>query len=96
MLADPRQLHHFADFGYRHDTFFQCPTNAPHGQLLGSETLGKYQTPWAPEREGGIGCRCECDGRKSHNYNAYCLARLKEPNSMYRPSTLEGVLNWFT
>ncbi|ORY65989.1 glycolipid 2-alpha-mannosyltransferase [Pseudomassariella vexata] len=88
MLVDPRKVHHFEDLGYRHDQLYQCPANAPGGQLLGSKALG--DGTWAPEIEGGIGCRCECDGRKTRNHPGYCLNKLKQPNSPKRPW-----LTWF-
>ncbi|KAK1452033.1 glycolipid 2-alpha-mannosyltransferase [Colletotrichum melonis] len=84
MLLDADKVHHFEDFGYRHDELFQCPANAPDGQLPGSQTLGNassYSTPI----DGGIGCRCECDGKVRRNHNGYCLNKLKEPNTAQRP-----------
>ncbi|CAI0649530.1 unnamed protein product [Colletotrichum noveboracense] len=83
MLLDPSQVHHFEDFGYRHDDVFQCPANAPGGQLEGSRRLGNET--FSPPIEGGIGCRCECDGRRRSNYNGYCLNKLKAPNTAKRP-----------
>lgn len=83
MLVDPQRVHHFEDLGYRHDLLYQCPANAPGGQLLESKTLGNGT--WAPEIEGGIGCRCECDGRTPRNHEGYCLNKLKQPNSPKRP-----------
>lgn len=85
MLAEPHQIHHFADIGYRHDTFYQCPANAPGGQLPESETLNLVKDTWAPELEGGVGCRCECDGRKNLNIPSYCHDKLRAPNTMRRP-----------
>ncbi|KAI1121898.1 glycolipid 2-alpha-mannosyltransferase [Nemania abortiva] len=79
MLADPKQVHHFEDIGYRHANFYQCPANAPGGQLPGSSTLGGKA--YSPEIAGGIGCRCECNGQKTRNYQNYCLDRLKQPNT---------------
>lgn len=93
MLVEPRRVHHFEDFGYRHDWFFQCPANAPGGQLPESRTLGDH--PWAPEREGGIGCRCECDGRKIRNHPSYCLNKLKQPNTAKRLGIIGGIYSWF-
>ncbi|KAI5927735.1 glycolipid 2-alpha-mannosyltransferase [Camillea tinctor] len=94
MFVDPRKVHHFEDFGYRHDRLFQCPANAPGGQLLESPLLGNgtnadgTTSTWSPEMENGIGCRCECDGRETQNYGGYCLNKLKQPTSLRRP--------WFT
>ncbi|KAI0512554.1 glycolipid 2-alpha-mannosyltransferase [Xylaria bambusicola] len=80
MLADPQQVHHFEDIGYRHAKFYQCPANALDGQLPDSPSLVKNK-PWSPESAGGIGCRCECDGKTGRNFQSYCLDRLKQPSS---------------
>ncbi|KAI1190248.1 glycolipid 2-alpha-mannosyltransferase [Nemania serpens] len=85
MLAEPHQIHHFADIGYRHDWFYQCPANAPGGQLPDSKTLNLVNETWAPEIEGGVGCRCECDGRKNRNTGSDCHNRLRSPNTQRRP-----------
>ncbi|KAI1499616.1 glycolipid 2-alpha-mannosyltransferase [Biscogniauxia marginata] len=85
MLAKPEQVHHFADFGYRHDWYYQCPANAPGGQLHESGTLNAVQESWAPEIQGGVGCRCECDGRTNRNHASYCLHKMKAPNTISRP-----------
>ncbi|KAI0145072.1 glycosyltransferase family 15 protein [Xylariaceae sp. FL1272] len=85
MLAKPHQIHHFSDIGYRHDWYYQCPANAPGGQLPDSDTLNRVQTSWSPEMPGGVGCRCECDGRKNRNTAAYCSNKLKAPNTVSRP-----------
>ncbi|KAI1846777.1 hypothetical protein JX265_004746 [Neoarthrinium moseri] len=88
MYVDPRQVHHFEDFGYRHDKLYQCPANAPGGQLPGSLALGNE--PWSPEMDGGVGCRCTCDGRTRRNFEGYCLNKVKQPNTRSRPW-----LTWF-
>ncbi|KAI0378546.1 glycosyltransferase family 15 protein [Hypomontagnella monticulosa] len=85
MLAEPHQVHHFADIGYRHDWYYQCPANAPGGQLPESQALNKVQGSWAREISGGVGCRCECDGRQNRNHASYCLNKLKAPNTAHRP-----------
>ncbi|ETS76175.1 hypothetical protein PFICI_11562 [Pestalotiopsis fici W106-1] len=85
MLVEPEKVHHFADFAYRHDSYYQCPTNAPGGQLVESRTLNAAESTWAPEVKGGIGCRCDCDGRTTRNHPSYCLNKLKEPTSPKRP-----------
>ncbi|KAI0532590.1 glycolipid 2-alpha-mannosyltransferase [Xylaria digitata] len=90
MLAEPHQIHHFADIGYRHDTFYQCPANAPGGQLPESKMLSRINETWAPEIEGGVGCRCECDGSTTRNIPDFCHNRLRSPNTMSRPW-----LQWF-
>ncbi|KAK0629018.1 nucleotide-diphospho-sugar transferase [Bombardia bombarda] len=96
MLLEPQRVHHFEDFGYRHDWFFQCPANAPGGQLLESKTLGTgTDRSFSPERPGGVGCRCECDGAKTRNYASYCLNKLKQPNTTKRISTIGWFRSWF-
>ncbi|KAI2635339.1 glycolipid 2-alpha-mannosyltransferase [Xylaria nigripes] len=80
MLADPQQVHHFEDIGYRHADFRQCPANTPGGQLPDSPSLAGH-VQWSPEIAGGIGCRCECDGKKKTNFRNYCLDRLKQPST---------------
>ncbi|CAJ2501563.1 Uu.00g044160.m01.CDS01 [Anthostomella pinea] len=85
MFVDPRKVHHFEDFGYRHDKLFQCPSNAPGGQLPESQLLGNESMgAWSPESEGGIGCRCTCDGSNPRNYGDYCLNKLKQPTTVHR------------
>ncbi|KAI2633628.1 glycosyltransferase family 15 protein [Hypomontagnella submonticulosa] len=86
MLVDPRKVHHFEDFGYRHAELYQCPANAPGGQLPESQLLGGGT--WSPEQDNGIGCRCECPGPTPRNYGAYCINKLKQPTTIKRP--------WFT
>jgi mannosyltransferase len=93
MLLDPAKVHHFEDFGYRHDWYYQCPANARGGQLPESAALGD-NTPFSPELEGGIGCRCECDGRKTRNTPAYCLYKLTAPNKVRQPSMLQWATSW--
>ncbi|KAK3381490.1 nucleotide-diphospho-sugar transferase [Podospora didyma] len=93
MLVDSERVHHFEDLGYRHDWFYQCPANAPGGQLPDSKLLGDYK--WSPEREGGLGCRCECDGAKTRNYATYCLNRLKQPNTTKRIGFFGWLYSWF-
>ncbi|KAI1802758.1 glycosyltransferase family 15 protein [Daldinia bambusicola] len=83
LLADPRKIHHFEDFGYRHALLYQCPANAPGGQLPGSELLGSGT--WAAEEDNGIGCRCECPGPSPRNFGSYCLNKLKQPTTVKRP-----------
>ncbi|KAI1080782.1 glycolipid 2-alpha-mannosyltransferase [Whalleya microplaca] len=86
MLAQPHQVHHFADIGYRHDWYYQCPANAPGAaQLPESAALHEAQPAWAPEVPGGVGCRCDCDGRTNRNHAAYCLHKMKAPNTASRP-----------
>ncbi|KAI1809255.1 glycolipid 2-alpha-mannosyltransferase [Poronia punctata] len=85
MLAEPHQVHHFSDIGYRHDWYYQCPANTPGGQLPESKTLNLVNETWAPEIPGGVGCRCECDGRSNRNTASYCHHRLRAPVSVSRP-----------
>ncbi|GAP83525.1 putative glycolipid 2-alpha-mannosyltransferase [Rosellinia necatrix] len=83
MLANPQQVHHFEDIGYRHDKFYQCPANAPDGQLPDSLALADNK-PWSPEITGGVGCRCECKSESPRNYDSYCHDRLRQPNARKR------------
>jgi mannosyltransferase len=85
MLAEPHQVHHFADIGYRHDWYYQCPANKPGGQLPESTTLNGISKSWAPEIDGGVGCRCDCDGRTNRNTASYCHNKLRAPNTIRRP-----------
>ncbi|OTA99552.1 glycosyltransferase family 15 protein [Hypoxylon sp. CI-4A] len=89
LLVEPRKVHHFEDFGYRHDLLYQCPANAPGGQLPDSPLLGSGT--WSPETASGIGCRCECAGLEERNYGNVCLDRLKQPTSVKR----SGWFTWF-
>jgi len=93
-LLPPSKVHHFEDIGYRHDWYYQCPANAPDGQMQGSKTLEGSDT-WFPEIEGGIGCRCECDGTRTRNYATYCLHRLRQPNTAKVMSSLAWFKTWF-
>ncbi|KAI2643549.1 glycosyltransferase family 15 protein [Xylaria nigripes] len=93
MLAEPHQIHHFSDIGYRHDWYYQCPANAPGGQLPESTTLNLVNETWAPEIEGGVGCRCECDGRSYRNTAYYCPNRLTAPHTRQRPWST-WLLSW--
>lgn len=95
MLLDPSRVHHFEDVGYRHDWYYQCPANAPGRQLPDSRVLGEPHPATAPERPGGVGCRCECDGSKTRNHAGYCLHKLKQPTTARRLSLLEWGMSWF-
>ncbi|KAK0707313.1 glycosyltransferase family 15 protein [Lasiosphaeris hirsuta] len=83
--ANPsKKLHHFADIGYYHEPFFQCPGNAPGGQLLNVTALGDSAQS-SPESPGAIGCRCQCpDGRRRNN-RGVCLNALQAPAAFHRP-----------
>ena len=95
LLLPPGKLHHFSDFGYHHEPFFQCPGNAPGGQLHGNEALNDIgETGDGPglgkgllaESEGAIGCRCRCaDGRRRNN-RGICLERMQRPEAFHRTS----------
>jgi mannosyltransferase len=82
MLLQPGQLHHFSDIGYQHDPFFQCPGNAPGGQLTDSNIFG--QGSWSPELPGSIGCRCECFDNRRRNNRGICLNSLQAPAAFHR------------
>lgn len=88
MLLEPSRVHHFSDFAYRHNTFRQCPANTPGKQLEGSVALG--DALFSAEREGGVGCRCDCDASKTINFPGYCMNKLKQPTRRDRPW-----LTWF-
>lgn len=178
MLLGPERVHHFSDFAYRHDSFQQCPANAPGFQFVNDTTatssssssshfsssssgggggdvfgedddannilftttknrmrrgppgkkrvsqqqqqqqqqgLGEHEdydeelagevggggrvqstspalgsAPFAPEQDGGVGCRCTCDAPRGRtiNYPGYCTNKLKQPT---RPERY-----WFT
>lgn len=88
LLLPPEKLHHFADIGYYHEPFFQCPGNAPGGQLLDLKALGDASNI-SPESEGAIGCRCQCpDGRRRNN-RGICLNTMQAPAAFHRPSFLD-------
>ncbi|KAK4187197.1 family 15 putative glycosyltransferase [Podospora australis] len=95
MLLDPHKVHHFEDIGYRHDWYYQCPANAPGGQLTESKNLGSPSPLVDRERTGGIGCRCECDGSRTRNYATYCLKSLKQPTTSKRISVFSWLYSWF-
>lgn len=95
MLLDPHKIHHFEDVGYRHDWYYQCPANAPGGQLLESKALGEPSPLVDRERKGGIGCRCECDGSRTRNYATYCLNSLKQPTTSKRLGAFGWLHSWF-
>jgi mannosyltransferase len=90
LLLAPEQLHHFSDFGYYHEPFFQCPGNAPGGQLPGNEALDTGRDKgWAKESEGAIGCRCQCggdDGTWRRNIRGICLNRMQRGAAAKRVS----------
>jgi mannosyltransferase len=87
LLLPPERVHHFSDFGYLHDPFFQCPGNAPGGQLTNNTALGS--SSWSTERPEGIGCRCDCASDQRRNNRAICLSALQEPMALHRPSYLQ-------
>lgn len=84
MLLPPSGLHHFADFGYHHEPFFQCPGNAPGGQLRGNEALG--DGTWSTESAGAIGCRCKCIDQRRRNNRGICLNTMQAPAAFHRPT----------
>ncbi|KAK8089771.1 hypothetical protein PG997_004732 [Apiospora hydei] len=67
-----------------HDLLYQCPANAPDLQLTEAEVLLGNKPYW-PEKPGGVGCRCRCDGDMPRNHPGYCLNKLKQPNTRARP-----------
>ncbi|GAB1312808.1 Glycolipid 2-alpha-mannosyltransferase [Madurella fahalii] len=84
LLLPPGKLHHFSDIGYHHDPFFQCPGNAPGGQLPDNAALGEGK--WSPESPGAIGCRCQCIDQRRRNNRGICLETMQAPAAYHRPS----------
>ncbi|KAK4148422.1 glycolipid 2-alpha-mannosyltransferase 1 [Chaetomidium leptoderma] len=86
LLLPPGKLHHFSDFGYHHEPFFQCPGNAPGGQLPGNEALaGNHENEnEGTESEGAIGCRCRCVDQRRRNNRGICLDRMQRPAASHR------------
>ncbi|KAK3304695.1 glycosyltransferase family 15 protein [Chaetomium strumarium] len=82
LLLPPGKLHHFSDFGYHHEPFFQCPGNAPGGQLPGNEALGNGE--WSAESEGAVGCRCRCPDQRRRNNRGICLDTMQAPAAFHR------------
>jgi len=83
LLLPAGKLHHFSDFGYHHEPFFQCPGNAPgKGQLPGNEALGTGK--WSAESDGAIGCRCQCPDQRRRNNRGICLDRMQRPAAYHR------------
>lgn len=48
MLVGPERVHHFSDFAYRHDSFQQCPANAPGLQLVNSSSSSSSSSFLSP------------------------------------------------
>ncbi|KAK0617597.1 glycosyltransferase family 15 protein [Immersiella caudata] len=88
MLLGPDQVHHFADIGYWHEPFFQCPGNAPGGQQLDLAALGDNSRS-SPESEGAIGCRCQCPDDRRRNNRGICLNTMQAPAAFHRPSFVQ-------
>jgi mannosyltransferase len=83
LLLPPGKLHHFSDFGYHHEPFWQCPGNAPGGQLPGNEALlGNGE--WSAESEGAVGCRCRCPDQRRRNNRGICLDTMQAPAAFHR------------
>jgi len=89
LLLPPEKVHHFSDVGYSHPPFFQCPGNAPGGQLLENSALGPPDENMSPERPGAVGCRCECIDERRRNIQSVCLAKVQAPMSYHRPTWLQ-------
>jgi len=96
LLLPPEKLHHFADFGYLHEPFYQCPGNAPNGQLRHSKELGLWEEGnYSEEMEGSIGCRCLCKEERRRNLSGYCLEKLQAPAAARRMSWWDRQQNRF-
>ncbi|KAK4185800.1 glycolipid 2-alpha-mannosyltransferase 1 [Podospora australis] len=89
LLLEKEKLHHFSDMGYHHEPFFQCPGNAPGGQLPENKALGRMTGRESRESEGAIGCRCECIDQRRRNNRGICLERMQRPQAWHRPSWWE-------
>lgn len=96
LLLPPERLHHFSDFGYYHEPFWQCPGNALGKQMRDGSTLagglGKWKDgEFSEESEGAIGCRCKClDGRR-RNMRSICLGTMQAAQAYHRPSWWDKV-----
>lgn len=95
LLLEPNRVHHFEDFGYRHGGYYQCPANAPGGQLLDSKVLGEPTASTAPERPGGVGCRCECNRWRTRNHKTYCFHKLKQPTTAKQLNLFQWTISRF-
>jgi mannosyltransferase len=85
LLLPPGKLHHFSDFGYQHAPFFQCPGNAPGGQLPENDALETGRDGgWSAESEGAIGCRCKCPDKRRRNNRGICLDTMQAPAAHHR------------
>ncbi|KAK3393938.1 glycosyltransferase family 15 protein [Podospora didyma] len=87
LLLKPEEVHHFSDIGYHHEPFFQCPGNAPGGQLHTNTALGTGK--YSPESPGAIGCRCECLDDRRRNNRGICLNTMQTPLAFHRPTFLQ-------
>lgn len=88
MLLEPRQVHHFQDIAYNHDSLWVCPNNAPGAQQPKLPPADNPAPPPDIELAGGVGCRCSCPdggGGAQTNTPSQCLEKLKEPNTRVRP-----------
>lgn len=56
LLLKPSEIHHFDDFGYRHNDLWVQPDNAK-GLQMPATSFTDYTT-WTDETADGIGCRC--------------------------------------
>ncbi|KAK4135739.1 glycosyltransferase family 15 protein [Trichocladium antarcticum] len=99
LLLPAARRHHFADFGYHHEPFFQCPGNAAGGQLRGAGVFDDDGNGngegWSEERAGAIGCRCRCLDRRKRNNRGICLEAMQAPAARTRMGLWERWRGWY-
>jgi mannosyltransferase len=62
LLLQPHEIHLFGLFGYEHEPFWVEPFNEKGGQIPAADHGVSSR---APEKPGGIGCRCTRDDSKT-------------------------------
>lgn len=78
MLLKPEQVHHFSDFGYRHDKFQYCTFSATDEEKRMGKSVPSASTVGhvglLPREE--LGCRCVCDP-EIRRVDETCFNRIK-------------------
>ncbi|KAF4511869.1 hypothetical protein G6O67_001073 [Ophiocordyceps sinensis] len=59
MLLRPHQVHHFADFGYVHETFQYCPYAPTARELKRGELVPNMRGQYLGHED--LGCKCKCN-----------------------------------
>ena len=79
LFLQPKEIHHFEDFGYKHSDFWVQPDNAADKQM---PDIDLSDQSWAEEVPGAPGCRCEKSEWKTRgkatNLAPTCFRRLGE------------------